>query len=106
MADSGELERKSDRRSHIDFAGLVSSNALTSFDENLFKEAALLLAVSGGRAWLQGYATMLFAAPYLLFAAVAGWLADRFPKRSVIVAGKIAESAAMILGAFGLLFDK
>lgn len=90
-------------RTHLAFAGLVATSALTAFDENLLKEAALLLAVRTGKAWLQGWSTIVFASPYVLFAAVAGWLADRFSKRTVLIWGKIIETVGMIVGAIGLV---
>jgi acyl-[acyl-carrier-protein]-phospholipid O-acyltransferase/long-chain-fatty-acid--[acyl-carrier-protein] ligase len=37
--------------------------------------------------------------PYILFAAPAGYLADRFSKRSVLVGCKVAEFGVMALGA-------
>ena len=46
---------------------------------------------------------VLFVLPYLLFASHAGYLADRFSKRSVIVGCKVAEIAIMILGAAAIL---
>jgi acyl-[acyl-carrier-protein]-phospholipid O-acyltransferase/long-chain-fatty-acid--[acyl-carrier-protein] ligase len=45
---------------------------------------------------------MVFTLPFLLFAAPAGWLADRFPKRRVIVGVRLFEVAAMSIGAYGL----
>jgi acyl-[acyl-carrier-protein]-phospholipid O-acyltransferase/long-chain-fatty-acid--[acyl-carrier-protein] ligase len=84
------------------FFAMVTSYSLGSFNENFFKEAAMLIAVAQGKAYLQGYATILFTLPFLLFAAPAGWLADRFPKRRVMIAAKLVEVFAMSLGAIGL----
>jgi acyl-[acyl-carrier-protein]-phospholipid O-acyltransferase/long-chain-fatty-acid--[acyl-carrier-protein] ligase len=81
---------------------MIATYALGSFNENFFKEAAMLMAVAAGRGYLQGYATVIFTLPYLLFAAPAGWLADRFPKRDVIIGVKLLEAAAMTMGAYGL----
>ena len=55
------------------------------FNDNFFKQAVLLLAVTAGLSGLQGQATMLFSLPFILFSAHGGWLADRFPKRQVII---------------------
>jgi MFS family permease len=42
---------------------------------------------STGREWqISGLATALFTLPFVVFAAPAGWLADRFSKRSVVIA--------------------
>ncbi len=84
------------------FAAMVATNALGAFNENFFKEAAMLVAIAAGKSYLQGYSTMIFAFPFLLFAAPAGWLADRFPKRRVIIGVKLFEVMAMSTGAYGL----
>jgi acyl-[acyl-carrier-protein]-phospholipid O-acyltransferase/long-chain-fatty-acid--[acyl-carrier-protein] ligase len=47
---------------------------------------------------------ILFVLPYLLFASYAGYLADRFSKRTVIVGCKVAEIAIMILGVAAILY--
>lgn len=73
------------------------------FNDNFFKQAALLLAVTAGLSGLQGQATMLFSLPFILFSAHGGWLADRFPKRQVIISVKILELFAMAIGAYGLV---
>ncbi len=44
-----------------------------------------------------------FVLPYVLLAAPAGYLADRFSKRTVIVGCKVAELLIMILGIATIL---
>ncbi len=44
-----------------------------------------------------------FFLPYPLLATPAGYLADRFSKRSVIVGCKVAEVVLMLLGVFAVL---
>jgi len=85
------------------FAAMAGTYALGVFNDNFFKEAAMLLAVAAQRTELQGYATVLFALPYIVFAAPAGWLADRFSKGRVVVFAKVLELAAMICGAVGIV---
>ena len=46
--------------------------------------------------------TAAFTLPYLFFATVAGWLADRFSKRNVIVYLKSLEIVFMALGLLGV----
>ncbi len=82
---------------------MVVSYALGVFNDNFFRQAAMLLAVTAGRKDLQGTLILLFTLPYLLFSAAAGWLADRFAKRDVVIAAKGLEVAAMVAGAAGLL---
>ncbi len=81
---------------------MIATYALGSFNENFFKEAAMLMAVAVEKGYLQGYATVIFTLPYLFFAAPAGWLADRFPKKDVIIGIKLVEAIAMTMGAYGL----
>jgi MFS family permease len=85
------------------FACMASAYFLGVFNDNFFKQAAMMLAVAAGRSELQGYALMAFTLPFLLFAAPAGWCADRFSKRRVVIASKWLEFAAMLLGATGLV---
>ena len=85
------------------FIAMAVTYFLGVFNDNFYKQAALLLAVAGGMSGLQGKATILFSLPFVLFSAYGGWLADRFPKRRVIIAVKFLELAAMIIGAYGIL---
>ncbi len=85
------------------FLAMAATYSLGAFNDNFFKQAASLLAVSMGLAHLQGWATVLFTLPFILLAAPAGYLADRFPKRNMVIAAKGLELAAMCCGAVGLL---
>jgi acyl-CoA synthetase (AMP-forming)/AMP-acid ligase II/1-acyl-sn-glycerol-3-phosphate acyltransferase/acyl carrier protein len=76
--------------------------AMGTFNDNFFKQAALLLAALAALKWVQGVATALFALPFVLFSAWGGWFADAFPKKAVIVRSKYLELCAMLLGAFAL----
>jgi MFS family permease len=85
------------------FIAMAATYFLGVFNDNFFKQAALLLAVSAGLSGLQGTATMLFSLPFILFSAYGGWVADHFPKRQVIIWVKFLEVLAMIMGAYGIL---
>ena len=85
------------------FAAMAVSYSLGVFNDNFFKQAAMLLAVGAGLARFQGHMLLLFTVPYILFSAPCGWLADRFPKRSIVIAAKALEVAAMICGAVGMV---
>jgi acyl-CoA synthetase (AMP-forming)/AMP-acid ligase II/1-acyl-sn-glycerol-3-phosphate acyltransferase/acyl carrier protein len=85
------------------FASMATAYSLGVFNDNFFKQAALLLAIGAGLTHLQGTATIIFALPFILFSAYAGWLADRFPKKNIVVNGKILELVAMLFGAVGIL---
>ncbi|MBP7652518.1 MFS transporter [Candidatus Dependentiae bacterium] len=85
------------------FIAMAAAYALGVFNDNFFKQAAMLLAVAAGKSKLQGIATVIFSLPFIIFSAHAGWLADKFAKKNVIIGTKILELAAMVLGAYGIL---
>ena len=90
------------RRARSKFIPMAVTYALGTFNDNFFRQAILLLAVSAGMLKFQEYTIVLFALPYLIFAAPAGWLADRFSKRRVIIGAKGLELLAMLCGAAGI----
>jgi len=93
------------------FQGMAVTQFLGAFNDNLFKQLMLLLAIPVGVAATQdasrdaqGVAQMVFALPFILFSGFAGYLSDRFSKRRIIVLSKVAEIGVMLLGmsAFAL----
>lgn len=90
------------RRARGKFIAMAATYSLGVFNDNFFKQAAMLMAVAAGRETVQGHAIVIFALPYLAFAAYAGWMADRFSKRHVVIGAKFLELAAMICGAIGI----
>lgn len=82
---------------------MAATYSLGTYNDNFFKQAACLLAIAGGMSYLQGWAAALFTLPFVLFAGPAGFLADRFPKRHIVIASKAAELVAMLIGAAGIL---
>ena len=97
------LTQPSPKRQRIRLFFMGSTYALGTFNDNFFKQSASLLALSYGLKQLQGDATMLFALPFVLFSAWAGWLADRLPKTAIVKWAKTLELAAMCCGAYGLI---
>src|SRR5687768_11130244 len=90
------------------FWGMTATQLLGAFNDNLFKQLMLLLAIPVGAAAAQkadeqGLATMIFSLPFVLFSGFAGYLSDRHSKRNVIVACKLAEIGIMLLGMIGFL---
>ena len=84
-------------------AALGASYMLGAFNDNFFKQSALLLAVALQQSQYQAWGTLLFALPFVLFSAWGGWLADRFPKKNLVIAAKCLELTAMLAGAWGIL---
>lgn len=76
---------------------------LDAFNDNFFKQAVSLLAVAAAMGQLSGYAAALFSLPFVFFSAWGGWLSDRFAKKQVLIAAKMLEVVAMLLGAYGLI---
>ncbi|MDA1053143.1 MAG: MFS transporter [Planctomycetota bacterium] len=87
------------------FIGMTATQFLGAFNDNLFKQLMLLLAIPVGAAASleqdqQAVATIVFALPFILFSGYAGFLSDRYSKRRVIVLSKVAEIVVMLLGLF------
>jgi predicted MFS family arabinose efflux permease len=86
----------------VRFPAMVGTYSLGAFNDNFFKQAAMLLALAVGRSDFQGYLVVAFTLPFILFAAPAGWMADRFSRRTVVIAAKVLELAAVLCGAAGI----
>ncbi|MCA8960654.1 MAG: MFS transporter [Planctomycetes bacterium] len=91
------------------FLALTITQCLGAFNDNVYRQFILLLAVGIEIPWLAGLdpqslALACFAAPFVIFALLAGSLADRYSKRTIIVAMKVFEIVAMSLAmlAFAL----
>ncbi|MFE8070404.1 MFS transporter [Marinobacteraceae bacterium S3BR75-40.1] len=84
-----------------------------AFNDNLYKNALMLLIVYAGApilgmndALLLNLAAMLFILPFFLFSAFAGQWADRYEKSGIIRMIKLAEVAIMGAAALGLWFER
>lgn len=99
--DAGTLERI--RAGRGKFAAMAAAYGLGVFNDSFYRESAMLLALAFGMGHMQGWVMAIFTLPYLVFASPAGWLADRFAKRHVVIGAKVMELAAMLLGAVGIL---
>src|SRR5262245_5070767 len=90
------------------FCALVASQCMGAFNDNLLKMVISLMVVDGALA--NGAAvsylsltTIVFVVPYLLFAGYAGWIADRFRKRTVLIGAKVLEFLVMCLAMLALV---
>ena len=77
-------------RDRFKFFFLSGSYTLGVFNDGFFRNSAILLAIGLSQSdssmkGMEGIISFLFTVPYLLFSSFAGWLADRYPKRRVIV---------------------
>ncbi|HEX5105873.1 MAG TPA: MFS transporter, partial [Pirellulaceae bacterium] len=89
------------------FIGLLATQFLTALNDNIFRWLVIGIAKDHvtedqvGNVLMGG--TLGFVLPYLVLAAPAGYLADRHPKRSVILGCKVAEIVIMALGIGAIL---
>lgn len=92
------------------FIGLMTAQALGSMNDNIFRWIVVGIAISqfaeaqdkSQQSMLVAFGSIALTLPYLLLAAPAGFVADRFPKRNVIVWAKFAEIVVMVLGGLAI----
>lgn len=105
MSQTGLLVKKR-------FAAFFATQFFGTFNDNLFRNA-LIVAVGYRSAVLArmpmqtsiALSAGLFILPYFLFSPLAGQLADKLPKASLIRWIKVAELATVLLAAAGLWLD-
>jgi acyl-[acyl-carrier-protein]-phospholipid O-acyltransferase/long-chain-fatty-acid--[acyl-carrier-protein] ligase len=122
------IERTEDRPTKTDrgevfslgFLALVATQFFVSLNDNMFRWLVVPIGKelidkrwgdipAGVQHWMQPETLALslglacFTLPFLLFAAPAGFLADRFSKRNVMVACKMAEIVVVALGVAAIL---
>ena len=91
------------------FRGLLVTQFLGAFNDNIYKLVIAFLAVNlfvtekAGTQYL-ALASGIFVLPFVIFSPYAGYLADRFSKRRILISAKFAEMIIMTLGlvAFAL----
>jgi acyl-[acyl-carrier-protein]-phospholipid O-acyltransferase/long-chain-fatty-acid--[acyl-carrier-protein] ligase len=89
------------------FWSLMATQFQTAFSDNALKNLVILLVLGSSlpqeaRNTQVALAGALFAAPFILFSMLGGWLADRFSKQQVIAAVKVAEVGIMLFAAAAL----
>lgn len=89
------------------FIGLVCTQLLTAINDNVFRWLVIGIGKQyygkEGETGVLAVGSACFLLPYLVLAAPAGYLADRFSKRTVIIACKVAEVIIMSLGIVAIL---
>ncbi|MBT4867066.1 MAG: acyl-[ACP]--phospholipid O-acyltransferase, partial [Planctomycetaceae bacterium] len=88
------------------FMAFLVTQFLGAMNDNIFRWIAVPLAKrfvdDGDEALVLTAGSVCLVVPFILFAPYAGFLADRFSKRKVIVGCKVAEVVIMLLGAAAL----
>ena len=93
------------------FGPLFGAQFLGAFHDNLFKNALVALMVFGSIAGaaedqektIAALSLGIFMLPFILFSALGGQYADKYPKEKVIRSVKLAEIGVALLGAAALL---
>ncbi len=105
MSQNGQFSLLGKRR----FLPYFLTQALGAFNDNLYKNALLLLITFGGisaqsdSALLTNLAAGLFILPFFLFSPIAGQIADKLEKSKLIRWVKGLEVAIMALAATAIL---
>src|ERR1044072_1054724 len=87
---------------------LCLSQACGAFNDNMVKNALVVLAlfkVGNAGTELTALASALIIAPFVLFSAIAGQIADRFSKPRLIVIAKWAELVLMLGAAVAFITE-
>lgn len=89
------------------FQSLIVSQSLGALNDNTFKLLIIFHVISilgtHSAQVVTSVAGMCFVLPFILFSAVAGWLADRYSKRSLLVITKLLEILIVLLGISAVL---
>lgn len=108
MSANHEFQLLTERR----FGPLFATQFLGALNDNLFKNALILLIAFGkppssfmSQDTLINVCAALFILPYFLFSAFAGQLADKFEKSFLIRIIKLVEIILAILAMLGFYFD-
>lgn len=94
------------------FLPLLLTQFLGAFNDNAFKLAMLTLIsyfLSTSQTQSEQYQALaggLFIAPFFLFSATAGQLADKYDKAKMTRVLKVFECLLMVIGGYGLYFGK
>ena len=114
-------QKETNQDQHSQFTLLKSRRFLPFFltqffgalNDNLFKNALLVILVSSGVAangsetnTLVNMAAGLFIIPFFLFSALAGQLADKYEKSVIIRRIKLAEIFIMLGGVAALWYNE
>ncbi|MCO8087102.1 MFS transporter [Acinetobacter indicus] len=92
------------------FLPMFCTQFLGALNDNLFKQALLLVITygwisqqSGSISTLNNLAALLFILPYFIFSATAGQIADKYERSQLVRYLKLLEIAVMLLATVGFL---
>lgn len=97
---------------HRRFSAMFFTQFLGAFNDNIFKQALILVLTYTAASQLgmevsilNNLAAMLFILPYFLFSALAGQIADKFEKSKLTRLIKLLEFVIMVIAAVGFVFE-
>lgn len=97
---------------HQRFSAMFFTQFLGAFNDNIFKQALILVLTYTAASQLgvevsilNNLAAMLFILPYFLFSALAGQIADKFEKSKLTRFVKLLELIIMTVAAVGFVFE-
>ncbi len=97
---------------HRRFSAMFFTQFLGAFNDNIFKQALILVLTYTAASQLgvevsilNNLAAMLFILPYFLFSALAGQIADKFEKSKLTRLTKLLELSIMVIAAVGFIFE-
>lgn len=92
------------------FLPMFCTQFLGALNDNVFKQALLLVTTygwisqqSGSISTLNNLAALLFILPYFIFSATAGQIADKYERSQLVRYLKLLEIAVMLLATVGFL---
>jgi MFS family permease len=101
MPDSSDLRKRG-------FIALMIAVFINALNDNFFRLVMLFVAIrefvfKGDGTFYYSLVGFVFLLPFVLFSPWAGFVADRFSKKKVIVFTRVTEAAVLSLGALMLL---
>ncbi len=99
------------------FWGITATQFLGAFNDNVFKMLLMLICAdyvkaqqgaAGANPYFDPYqttASLLFAFAFVMFSGFAGYLSDRYEKKTIVVLCKVAEILVMAAGLFVFLLS-
>ncbi len=96
-------ESKPNRRLWLGFWSMIVQQTQNAFNDKMAQFTLIPLGAAVGFT-VESWAGLMIAAPFLLFAPIAGWVSDRFSKRDVMIGAAIMQVAALgwVCGAIWL----
>lgn len=89
------------------FVGIASTQFLTSFNDNAYRWLIIPIGIAIlGSSWESAALSVglaAFVTPYIVLLSPAGYLADRFPKRTVMSACMLLQAVILIAGVGAIL---